>query len=130
MGRRYGYYVTAMRKTEESLRRLKKGRKTTFSLFGGGAKDDEGRDEERIRTQMILDVEAFGREGEALGVEVGQSAAFRMLDEMVHREEGKSGFCTFVHFSRALTCLQVMLKLDLVENALIRKNTLKFDHDF
>ncbi|KAL1672422.1 hypothetical protein EV122DRAFT_271632 [Schizophyllum commune] len=85
---RYGYYVTAMRKTEESLRRLKKGRKTTFSLFGGGAKDDEGRDEERIRTQMILDVEAFGREGEALGVEVGQSAAFRMLDEMVHREEG------------------------------------------
>ncbi|KAI4519958.1 COG complex component [Schizophyllum commune Loenen D] len=88
---RYGYYVTAMRKTEESLRRLKKGRKTTFSLFGGGAKDDEGRDEERIRTQMILDVEAFGREGEALGVEVGQSAAFRMLDEMVHREEGESG---------------------------------------
>uniref|UniRef100_D8QCD3 Conserved oligomeric Golgi complex subunit 2 n=1 Tax=Schizophyllum commune (strain H4-8 / FGSC 9210) TaxID=578458 RepID=D8QCD3_SCHCM len=85
---RYGYYVTAMRKTEESLRRLKKGRKTTFSLFGGGAKDDEGRDEERIRTQMILDVEAFGREGEALGVDVGQSAAFRMLDEMVHREEG------------------------------------------
>ncbi|KAL1748768.1 oligomeric golgi complex component, COG2-domain-containing protein [Schizophyllum fasciatum] len=87
---RYGYYVTAMRKTEESLRRLKKGRKTTFSLFGGGAKDDEGRDEERIRTQMILDVEAFGREGEALGVEVGQSAAFRMLDEMVHREDGEA----------------------------------------
>ncbi|TRM69862.1 oligomeric golgi complex component, COG2-domain-containing protein [Schizophyllum amplum] len=87
---RYGYYVTAMRKTEESLRRLKKGRKTTFSLFGGNAKDDEGRDEERIRTQMILDVEAFGREGEVLGVDIAQSAAFRMLDEMVHREEAEA----------------------------------------
>ncbi|TFL04432.1 COG complex component [Pterulicium gracile] len=84
---RYIYYLSNMRKTEESLRRLKKGRKTTFSLFGGGgnAKDDDGKDEERIRTQMILDVNAFGKDAQALGVQLEKSETFGSLRDMVHR---------------------------------------------
>ncbi|KAL1945811.1 hypothetical protein VTO73DRAFT_1813 [Trametes versicolor] len=80
---RYIYFLAAMRKTEESLRRLKKGKKSTYSLFGTSGRDDDGRaDEEKIRTQMVLDVEAFGREAEALGVAVQENAAYRSLVEM------------------------------------------------
>lgn len=74
-----------MKKTEESLRRLKKGKKSTFSLFSGSnsVKDDDGRaDEEKIRTQMILDVEAFGRDAESLGVPVRQNEVFKSLEDM------------------------------------------------
>ena len=80
------YYLTAMKKTEESLRRLKKGKKSTFSLFGAShaGRDEEGREEERIRTQMILDVEAFGKDAESLGVNVVASDAFEALNDMVH----------------------------------------------
>lgn len=73
-----------MKKTEDSLRRLKKGKKSTFSLFGGSTREDDGRDEERIRTQMILDVEAFGKDGELLGVSLEQSESFKSLTGMVH----------------------------------------------
>ncbi|KAI0633252.1 COG complex component [Trametes polyzona] len=80
---RYIYFLSAMKKTEESLRRLKKGKKSAYSLFGSSARDDDGRaDEEKIRTQMVLDVEAFGREAESLGVKVQDSAAYRSLVEM------------------------------------------------
>jgi conserved oligomeric Golgi complex subunit 2 len=76
-----------MKKTEESLRRLKKGKKSTFSLFGSAtsAKDDDGRaDEEKIRTQMILDVEAFGKEAESFGVAVNKSESYCALKELAH----------------------------------------------
>ncbi|KAH9892690.1 COG complex component [Cubamyces lactineus] len=81
---RYIYFLAAMKKTEESLRKLKKGKRTAYSLFGGaGAREDDGRgDEEKIRTQMILDVDAFGREAESLGVAVNENAAYRSLVEM------------------------------------------------
>jgi hypothetical protein len=79
---KYIIYVTAMRKKEESLRKLKKGKKTPFSLFGGGPKEEDGRDEERIRQQMVLDVEAFGKDAEGLGVDVQASVSFKSLLEM------------------------------------------------
>ncbi|THH20409.1 hypothetical protein EW146_g922 [Bondarzewia mesenterica] len=82
---RYIHYLTAMKKTEESLKRLKKGKKSTFSLFGNAAgKEDDNRDEERIRTQMILDVEAFGKDAESLQVDVRGSASFKSLSDMVN----------------------------------------------
>ncbi|KAI0058099.1 COG complex component [Artomyces pyxidatus] len=84
---RYISYLTNMRKTEESLRRFKKGKKTPFSLFGSSsAKEDDthARDEERIRTQMILDVNAFGKDAESLGVDVLGNTSFQLLNEMVH----------------------------------------------
>ncbi|CDO69140.1 hypothetical protein BN946_scf185042.g42 [Trametes cinnabarina] len=80
---RYIYFLTAMKKTEESLRKLKKGRRSAYSLFGSSAREDDGRaDEEKIRAQMILDVDAFGREAESLGVSVNDNAAYRSLVEM------------------------------------------------
>ncbi|KAH9051485.1 COG complex component [Lactarius vividus] len=79
---KYIIYVTTMRKKEESLRKLKKGKKTPFSLFGGGPKEEDGRDEERIRQQMALDVEAFGKDAETLGVDVQGSASFKSLLEI------------------------------------------------
>ncbi|KAG6820743.1 hypothetical protein H0H93_012389 [Arthromyces matolae] len=89
VAQRYMYYLTAMKKTEESLRRLKKGKKTSFSLFGSAnaGKDDDSRDEERIRAQMILDVEAFGKDAESLGVVLQHNEAYVALREMVQTLE-------------------------------------------
>ncbi|KAJ7462357.1 COG complex component [Mycena galericulata] len=84
VAQRYVYHLTGMKKTEDSLRRLKKGKKSTFSLFGSSTREDDGKDEERIRTQMILDVEAFGKDGELLGVSLDGSQSFKSLTEMVH----------------------------------------------
>lgn len=82
---RYIFYLTAMKKTEESLRRLKKGKKSTFSLFGSSsAKEDDSRDEERILAQMVLDVDAFGKDAESLGVDISRSNSFKMLEGLVH----------------------------------------------
>lgn len=83
---RYIQYLTAMKKTEESLRRLKKGKRSTLSIFGSAAGKDDGKDEERIRAQMILDVEAFRTEGEALGVDMQSMDSFIALDQMVRTE--------------------------------------------
>ena len=83
VAQRYIYFLSAMKKTEESLRRLKKGKKATYSLFGGNKADDDGKaDEDKIRTQMILDVEAFGREAQSLGVAVQENVTYRSLVEM------------------------------------------------
>ncbi|KAA1473910.1 COG complex component [Dentipellis sp. KUC8613] len=86
---RYIIYLAHMKKTEESLRRLKK---PTFSLFGNSSAANDDRDEERIRTQMALDVEAFGKDAEKLGVDVKQSASFKTLNDMVRAslKEGAS----------------------------------------
>ena len=66
--------------TEEGLRKLKRGKKS-YSLFGKA--DDDGKaDEDKIRTQMILDVDAFGREAESLGVAIQENATYRSLAEM------------------------------------------------
>lgn len=84
---RYIQYLTAMKKTEESLRRLKKGKKSTLSIFGSAtAGKDDGKDEERIRAQMILDVKAFKTECEALGVDMQSLDSFMVLDQMVRAE--------------------------------------------
>ncbi|EKM80999.1 hypothetical protein AGABI1DRAFT_36770 [Agaricus bisporus var. burnettii JB137-S8] len=86
---RYISYLTAMRKTEESLRKLKKAKKATFSLFGG-ATDDDSRDEERIRTQMILDVEAFGKEAQSLGIDIATNEDYESLKNTVLASDRKS----------------------------------------
>ena len=83
---RFISHLTALKKNEDALRRLKKGKKPTFALFGGGgpSREDENRDEQRIRAQMILDVGAFGKDAEKLGVDVEGSASFKALDVLVH----------------------------------------------
>ncbi|KIK01394.1 hypothetical protein K443DRAFT_98669 [Laccaria amethystina LaAM-08-1] len=86
---RYITYLSSMKKTEESLKRLKKGKKSNFSLFGTAPTNDEGRDEERIRAQMILDVEAFARDGSTLGVDVERNLQLKTLKEMVETNDGQ-----------------------------------------
>ncbi|KAJ4483374.1 COG complex component [Lentinula aciculospora] len=86
---KYIAHVSTLKKAEESLRRLKRGAKsTTFSLFGSAnPKDDEGRDEERIRIQLILDVEALRKDAETLGIIPGNSEAFTALSNLVQNDE-------------------------------------------
>lgn len=81
-----------MRKAEESLRRLRVGQRKGFSLFGGSSsnRDDDSRDEERVRAQLILDVEALGKDAEALGVDVSGNASFKALNYMVHANVSES----------------------------------------
>ncbi|KIJ67824.1 hypothetical protein HYDPIDRAFT_37422 [Hydnomerulius pinastri MD-312] len=84
---KYIQYLTAMRKTEESLRRLKKGKKSTLGIFSSaGASKDDDRDEERIRTQMILDVGELGRDGKSLDVDVSSVESYSQLTQMVQNE--------------------------------------------
>ncbi|EMD37937.1 hypothetical protein CERSUDRAFT_50066 [Gelatoporia subvermispora B] len=84
VAQRYIYFLSSMKKTEESLRRLKKGRESAFSfLSGGGSRDNSGRaDEEKIRAQMILDVEAFGEEAKSLGVPTRENETYKALVDM------------------------------------------------
>ncbi|PPQ67248.1 hypothetical protein CVT25_005832 [Psilocybe cyanescens] len=85
---KYINYLVAMKKTEEGLKRLKKGKKSTFSLFGNVPNlNDEAKDEERIRNQMILDVEAFGKDGESLQIKVDTNKHFMALKEMVYASD-------------------------------------------
>ncbi|KAL0574960.1 hypothetical protein V5O48_007005 [Marasmius crinis-equi] len=88
VAQKYISYIAAIKKAEESLKRFKVGRKKTFSLFG--SKDDEnqeGRDEERIRVQIILDIEAFEKDGRSLGVELDDSQSFKALNELAKNTE-------------------------------------------
>ncbi|KAH6914040.1 oligomeric golgi complex component, COG2-domain-containing protein [Coprinopsis sp. MPI-PUGE-AT-0042] len=88
---RYINYLSAMKKTEESLKRLRKAKKPTYSLFGSSnTAEDDGRDEERIRAQMILDVEAFGKDARSLGVAVDDNEHFNLLKEMVYATDSQS----------------------------------------
>ncbi|QRV79502.1 conserved oligomeric Golgi complex subunit 2 [Ceratobasidium sp. AG-Ba] len=74
---KYTTLLLKMKQAEQSLRRVK--RVPTFSLFGGKSAADEERDEERIRAQMMRDVEALGDEARSLGLG---------LAEIVERSEG------------------------------------------
>ncbi|KIK67348.1 hypothetical protein GYMLUDRAFT_37448 [Collybiopsis luxurians FD-317 M1] len=85
---KYFSHVTALRKAEEYLQKLQKGKKSNapFSLFGSAAsKDDEGKDEERIRAQLILDVQALGKDAEALGINPAKNETFLALSSLVRR---------------------------------------------
>ncbi|ESK97090.1 conserved oligomeric golgi complex subunit 2-like [Moniliophthora roreri MCA 2997] len=87
ISQRYAYYITAIKKAEESLSRFKKGQKKTFSLFG--SREDENqqsRDEERIRVQITLDVEAFEKDARSLGAKLEESQSFKALSELVIAE--------------------------------------------
>jgi hypothetical protein len=68
-------------------------------LFGGGARgstageakeEAEKGDEKRIRVQVMLDVNAFGKEAERLGVDVLNTRAFLSLREMAHKDDPPS----------------------------------------
>ena len=51
----------------EGTQEGKKLKTKPFSFFGGGPKEEDGRDEEQ---QVVLDVEGFGKDAETFGVDV------------------------------------------------------------
>ncbi|KAF5370825.1 hypothetical protein D9758_001986 [Tetrapyrgos nigripes] len=88
VSQKYLSFITSIKNQEESLKRLKRGKKNTFSLFGSSnAREDEGKDEQRIRTQLILDVEAFGKDAQSLGVDIESSDSYKALTELVSTVE-------------------------------------------
>lgn len=84
---RYMLHISGMRKNQESLRRLRMGQRSGFSLFTTSASnnDEIDRDEERVRTQLQLDVTAVGNDAKSLGVDISKSTAFKALEDMLHR---------------------------------------------
>ncbi|KAF8313136.1 hypothetical protein DL93DRAFT_2168071 [Clavulina sp. PMI_390] len=71
---KYRLFLDGMKKTEDSLRRYNKSKRSTFMLFGAAnsaaaaAGDDrEARDEQRVRSQIALDVETLAKNARALG---------------------------------------------------------------
>ncbi|GAA5885926.1 hypothetical protein JCM5296_007033 [Sporobolomyces johnsonii] len=78
---RYAAILSTQKKTEDSLRWLKKGRQG-LSFFGRAASstvDDGSTDDDRVKMQMQLDVETLGQDAQALGVDVDASGAFQGL---------------------------------------------------
>ena len=49
----------------------------------GSTQTDDSRDEERIQTQMILDVEAFGKEAQFLGIETEKNEHYAILKNII-----------------------------------------------
>jgi hypothetical protein len=78
LNQRYAGHLEYMKRNEEALRRLKKGVTRGLSLFGTGAQD-ENKDEERVRAQMILDVTQLGSDAEAFGVVLDDVSAYKLL---------------------------------------------------
>jgi conserved oligomeric Golgi complex subunit 2 len=78
----YIFHLEYMKKNEEALRRLKKGARSGFSLFGSSnstAQDDASKDEERVRSQMILDIQRLGQDAEGFGVDLKDFPAYGTL---------------------------------------------------
>ncbi|KAI9016767.1 hypothetical protein DFJ74DRAFT_242318 [Hyaloraphidium curvatum] len=68
--------LTTVRKTEDSLKRLKK----QFKRPGASAAQEEGvSDEDKIRMQILLDVKQFGQEVSALGVALEGNRSYSHL---------------------------------------------------
>jgi hypothetical protein len=86
----YATILASVRKTEDLLRRHRKSKKNTFSLFGGGGgggggKEDVEVEEERFRRQMVVDAEALKVDAEGLGVDVVGLEGWKELIEVINR---------------------------------------------
>lgn len=98
---RYTTILSTQKKTEDSLRWLKKGRQG-LSFFGravgggggSGAGGEEGGEDDRVKMQMQLDVETLAQDAVALEVAVEESEAFLALKraakgDVPKEEEGR-----------------------------------------
>lgn len=76
----YTSILVSVRKTEDLLRRHRKGKKTGFSLFGSSANSGPSVEEEehRFKQQMTADIMALAKEAEKLGVPLGTGSASRI----------------------------------------------------
>lgn len=86
--------LLSVRKTEDLLRRHRKGRKSGFSLFGSGGGDennDDGDEEGRFDAQMRLDIETLGKEAKTFSVEVGELQAWHDLKDAMDNPLDRAG---------------------------------------
>ncbi|GAA6050782.1 hypothetical protein JCM3770_001642 [Rhodotorula araucariae] len=88
---RYAAILSTQKKTEDSLRWLKKGRQG-LSFFGRAASaaagaEDGPSDDERVKAQMQMDVDALAEDAKRLGVDVDASEAFGALRRATVGEE-------------------------------------------
>ena len=70
---------------------MKKNARTGFSLFGAtgqGAHDDQVKDDERVRAQVVMDVERLGHEAQVFGVTLLDVPAYQALRELGARSDG------------------------------------------
>ncbi|KAK7104007.1 hypothetical protein V1264_018785 [Littorina saxatilis] len=78
-----GEVLTSVRKMEESLKRLKKVRGSEKSSSSQGLSDDD-----KIRSQIIVDIEELGKQVEMFGVEKTAISGFSKLQSLA--EEAKA----------------------------------------
>lgn len=83
----YAAILLSVRKTEDLLRRHRKGKKTGFSLFGSGAAQQPTQsveaEEERFKAQMTTDIDALAREANGLGVDATSVEGWTALRQVV-----------------------------------------------
>jgi hypothetical protein len=88
----YAGILASVRKTEDLLRRHRRSKKNTFSLFGSSttsASPDLENEEERFRRQMVADIEAFATDAQGLGVDVSAVEGWKELRDVVNRQADK-----------------------------------------
>ncbi|CAE6517893.1 unnamed protein product [Rhizoctonia solani] len=88
---RYTALLIKIKQTEQSIRRV--NRAPTFSLFGTRNAGGEERDDERIRAQMMLDVDSLGNEARSLGFGMAEvvdsSEGYRELKRVASQGEAE-----------------------------------------
>ena len=70
---------------------MKKNARTGFSLFGAagqGAQDDQAKDDERVRAQMVMDVERLGHEAQVFDVALSGVPAYQVLRGLAAQSDG------------------------------------------
>ncbi|KAG2185061.1 hypothetical protein INT43_000974 [Umbelopsis isabellina] len=95
MLRRYTQTVTDMlselQKTEESLKKFKKGKKGgpmgSSLLVGTTSNERSMSDEDKIRLQVLLDVQGFGQQLKNCGVPADTFVPYRNLRDTVQKYE-------------------------------------------
>ncbi|KAK4687993.1 conserved oligomeric Golgi complex subunit 2, partial [Tremellales sp. Uapishka_1] len=84
----YAAVLASVRKTEDLLRRHRKGKKNTFSLFGSSnasTEADVNEEEARFKSQMQVDTSTLAEIAKDLGVDVDSLSGWAELSEVVHR---------------------------------------------
>ena len=78
-----------MRQTQESLRRLKKGRQG-FSLWSNRSTNEDvaANEEANVRAQMQIDVQVFFSESNALSANVEDGKGFNALRTSIAADQG------------------------------------------
>jgi len=81
--------LSSQHRATDSLRWLKKGRQgLSFFGRGPGAAEDPSTDDDKVKLQMQLDINALADDALSIGVDVSTSVAFEGL-RLANEESGK-----------------------------------------